>query len=388
MLKTILVPVDGSPLAERAVPYAVKLAKAAGAKVALLRVLDTLRPGRRAASEPDPRVQLEATAERARAGGAEVETVTRQVYYGDTAAVIVQAAREERAGLIVMSTHGRGSLGRWLYGSVADAVLRTAEVPIALVPADCGRPWPAKRPLRLLVPLDGSDLAAAALGPAAELADGMGAELLLLSVVQPPTYAYAEGYAYLALDPEKERAAAARELQAAAEKLRTGSRIVKTRVELGFPVEAILEVAREADIDLVVMATHGRGGLARLVLGSVATGTLQRSGLPVLLVRPSGLARPAEEPANAPAVAAGPQRDSAALDVRLTAGELDLLERGLGALLYEPEADWHLAERARTLLARLQGAEQGLRAEAAEPLAAGRAGPTARSRRVVGYEPW
>jgi nucleotide-binding universal stress UspA family protein len=161
----------------------------------------------------------------------------------------------------------------------------------------------------ILVPLDGSPLVERALPYAvnlakaaggklallhADLADRLGAELLLLSVVQPPAYAYVEGYAYLGLDPEVERAEAAHQLETATERLRTGDRIVKTRVELGYVVEMILQTARAEGIDLIVMATHGRGGLARFVLGSVATGMLRQAVVPILLLRPSALVHPLE----------------------------------------------------------------------------------------------
>jgi nucleotide-binding universal stress UspA family protein len=368
MLQTILVPLDGSPLAERALPYAVRLAKAGGGKLILLRAFDALRFTPPAQAEPDGQEQLESIAERARSEGVEVEAVAHQMYHEDVGQVIIETARERAAELLVMSTHGRGGLGRWIYGSVADAVLRGAAVPVLLVPAACEQPWPAERAPRIMVPLDGSDLAAEALAPAAELAGRLGAELVLVSVIQPPTYAYAEGYAYLALDPAEELAAAAGELEAIAERLRGDGLTVSVRTAAGFATTTIAELAHEAGIDLIVMATHGRGGLARLVLGSVATGTLQRAGLPVLLVRPAAMSHLAVEPAStaAPLAGAEPQAAAPAVEVNLSAAELDLLERGLGELLFAPEADRRLAEPARALLARLRQAEQELGAAAAQ----------------------
>ena len=84
-----------------------------------------------------------------------------------------------------MSTHGHGGLGRWLYGSVADEVLRRVPVPVLLVSAVCAQTWAQDQPLRVVAPLDGSDLAEEALGPARDLAATLGNELLLLGVVEP-----------------------------------------------------------------------------------------------------------------------------------------------------------------------------------------------------------
>ena len=84
---------------------------------------------------------------------------------GGAADVIYETAASTQANLIVMSTHGHGGLGRWLYGSVADEVLGRVPVPILFVSAVCTQLWAADQPVRVVVPLDGSDLAEQALGP-------------------------------------------------------------------------------------------------------------------------------------------------------------------------------------------------------------------------------
>jgi nucleotide-binding universal stress UspA family protein len=104
---------------------------------------------------------------------------------GAAADVIYETAASRRANLIVMSTHGHGGLGRWLYGSFADGVLRHMPVPVLLVSAACTQSWAEDLPLRVVVPLDGSDLAGEELGPARDLAVTLGGELLLLAVVEP-----------------------------------------------------------------------------------------------------------------------------------------------------------------------------------------------------------
>src|SRR5438552_3788206 len=84
-----------------------------------------------------------------------------------------------------MSTHGRGGLGRMLYGSVADEVLRRVPVPVLLVSAACTQVWAVEKPKRVLVPLDGSSLAAEAVRPARDLAATLGGEMVLLGVIDP-----------------------------------------------------------------------------------------------------------------------------------------------------------------------------------------------------------
>src|ERR1051326_3917222 len=92
--------------------------------------------------------------------------VETTIPWGEPTDEILEQVRSARADLVVMATHGRSGLGRWLYGSVADEVLRRASVPIFLVPPGSYEPWSADRAPRILVPLDGSQLSQAALGPA------------------------------------------------------------------------------------------------------------------------------------------------------------------------------------------------------------------------------
>src|SRR5262249_291648 len=123
-----------------------------------------------------------------------------------------------------------------------------------------------------------------------------------------PAYTYGEGYLYSSYtdDLEVELAEAQRELEALTAAPRAAGITVRTTVRTGVPIPELATIAREEGADLIAMAPHGRSGLARLVLGSVATATLQRAGLPVLLVRPTGL--PATEE---PAVESAPELEPA-----------------------------------------------------------------------------
>jgi len=351
VLKTLLVPLDGSALSEQALPYATALARRVGARVVLVRaILAHTFPGVdptdaqivvRKRAEAD----LEAVAERLGLAGLDVET---HVYYDEALSAILDAVKARHADLIVMATHGRTGLGRWVYGSIADRVLRHAPVPVFLVPATVSCAWTSDRAPRLLVPLDGSVLAEAALAPARELATDLGGEVVLMRVVESPASLAAPDYlAAAGYDEEAELAAARGYLNGVATALQDGGVRVEVVTSVGHPPTLIPMVAHDRGADLIVMATHGRSGLARLVLGSVGTGVLQRSAVPVLLTRPA----PAEMLAPA-ANGVGPT-----LTVTLTASELELVTRGLELLQRRagPEVS---AERVAALAARLRQTER------------------------------
>lgn len=162
MLDTIVVPLDGSDFSARAIPYATGLARPADARLVLLRVLPHRAPGSAIDEVNAIQATLELDTRAARAEGVQVDAAVRRIrpiQAEDVARTISTFADEQRAGLIVMSTHGRGGLGRWIYGSVADSVLRHATLPVIVTSPRCERSWPGDRPLRVLVTLDGSSTA-------------------------------------------------------------------------------------------------------------------------------------------------------------------------------------------------------------------------------------
>jgi nucleotide-binding universal stress UspA family protein len=308
--KTVLVTLDGSPLAERALPYGAALAQAGYGRLVLVRAaaaptmaeLDT-REELLAAAQEEAKIYLHeivARLEEQRPGiERRTETVVVPVRHGSVAEALRRTAREQGADVVVMATHGRSGPGRWLYGSVADAVLRHAEVPVLLVPATAGPLWSPGAGQRILVPLDGSPLALAALPAAAELAAVLRADLHLLRVVEPPVALRAWDYTSPAFeaavevppDPAAEVAEVTKYLEGVAATLRARGLTVRVSAEVGLVASTIAAVAEEQRATVIAMATHGRGGVARLVLGSVATGVLQRAGVPLLLVRPEGVRR-------------------------------------------------------------------------------------------------
>jgi nucleotide-binding universal stress UspA family protein len=288
MFERILVPLDGSQAAEIALAFVDLLPSR---QVKLLQVVpDTGVPlygGTSAGEEWRTAQEAEAIAYLSRVGmplrrqGREIVTVTA---FGDPADWII--AHGGDADLIVMTTHGRGTGGRTLFGSVADRVTRHAQTPILLVRADQGRA--AAIVTRILVPLDGSDTAQEALPLAATLAGELGVPVHLVRVVDDDLVRasvvagaiVAQAYAQKA---EALRREAAAELEAAARTLRDQGLDVSTEVLSGSPATALLDAI--APTDLVVMTTHGRGGIRRWLLGSVADKLVREATAPVLLVR-------------------------------------------------------------------------------------------------------
>jgi nucleotide-binding universal stress UspA family protein len=347
MPKTFLVPLDGSALAERALPYAVRLAQRTGAEIALLRaVLAHTFPG----TDPteaevkvtqEAEAALEQVAARLRAQGIAASV---HVYYDTATSAIVDAMRAQHADLVIMSTHGRSGLGRWLYGSVAEHVLQHATAPVLLVPARCRREWGDPTSGPVVVGLDGSPLAEAALAPAAQLAAWLDSPLVLAQVVEPVVPVVTDGAAYVPpFDEEAELAAARAYLARLVADPRLGGRPAEVVAATGEPARTLVQLADERHAAALALATHGRTGLARLVLGSVAVAVLQRADVPLLIYQPVEMRA---QPAAAP-------RQETPVTVALSRAEVALVERSLAALLREggAEADRALAAG---LLARLR----------------------------------
>jgi nucleotide-binding universal stress UspA family protein len=319
MFKRILVPLDGSARAEQAIPTAGRIARATGGSVVLLRV--TLPPVdygygpymlRSAFTVLDQGVQealkeathyLEQVATSSYLAGVETDVVAET---GSAAAMIFSVTEAKNIDLIVMCTHGDTGLKRWVLGSVAQKVARHAPVPVLVLHqhATIAGPHPyLERPLRVLVPLDGSALAKAALQPAAQLvaalaAPGQGAihlvrvvkrDTLPGEVLDPVTKEHLlhKAKTYLASVAEHVREGIAAELKLAV----TWSVALDTDA-----ADAIIRVAEIGEdpggagvfggCDLIALATHGRGGLQRWTMGSVAERVLVGTTLPVFIVRP------------------------------------------------------------------------------------------------------
>jgi nucleotide-binding universal stress UspA family protein len=187
-----------------------------------------------------------------------------------------------------MATHGRTGLGRLLFGSVAEGVVRQGGVPLLLVRggATDAAPPLAAHPT-VIVPLDGSPFAEEALAPAATLTMALGGELVLLHAVAPTEPVVMPELAGVWPADFEERLGAGRTyLHNLVTRNMTSGCQVHFDVRLDTPASAIADAVREHEAALVVMATHGRNALGRLLLGGVAQATLTHAGVPLLLIRP------------------------------------------------------------------------------------------------------
>jgi nucleotide-binding universal stress UspA family protein len=210
---------------------------------------------------------------------------------GPAAESIVDCARETDACQIVMSTHGYSGIKRWTHGSVAERVLQTARVPVLLVRAQeeaAARGW--QEPMlcrRILVPLDGSDVAEQVLPTATTVAQKLDSELILFQVSIVQVYGWMTGEWFMPV----QGVLATAEQDAHAYLSEVSSRLKKqglratTATTMGSVAESIVDYAEANHVDLVAMCTHGRTGLVRWTLGSVADRVLRAGGVPILLVR-------------------------------------------------------------------------------------------------------
>jgi nucleotide-binding universal stress UspA family protein len=303
MFRSILVPVDGSPLAETALPLASGLAHAAGAnlRLALVHAVPPPPPDPAAVSafasveiagRQSERRYLQALESRLHEAGTRVASVTTLT--GPVGIALAEYVRDWGIDLVVMATHGRGGVRRAWLGSVADYLIRHLETPVLLVRPHDGAGAEPVAARGILVPLDGSPLAEAVLCPAAALARIRGTELTLLRVV-PPMLEVADMALPLTALPEPGLTELCQHeaqdyLDALVAELRIEGIAASGTAVVGYSVvDAIQEMARTGRFGLIALATHGRGGLRRLALGSVADKLVRSADVPVLVHRPTGL---------------------------------------------------------------------------------------------------
>lgn len=296
MFRHLLVPLDGSRLAESALPAAAELARRLRASVTLLHILEPDAPP---TVHGDRHLRSPAEAEGYLAGAADwmaARQVPAEVAFnqqqGDVAVTIARIGSAVGAGLIVLTTHGRSGVRGLLFGRVAQQVLQRGTIPVLLIqPSPAGRD--AAFACRLvLVPMDGSETAERAISPAMVLADACEAEVVLMRVVPTVETVSGDQAAPARLLPtttaamlEVEAFEAGRYLDRIAESMRGEGRRVTTAVGRGDPVRVLANAARERQIDLIVMATHGRSGVSAVWTGSIASRLIGTGVKPVLLVR-------------------------------------------------------------------------------------------------------
>jgi nucleotide-binding universal stress UspA family protein len=296
MYRSILVPLDGSLPSEQSLPYAAALARRSGAALQLAYVHMPLIVGEGVMYFGAPDVQLWeedknyllSVVERLKKMG--LDKVSAQVLEGPIAEALQEQALGEGCDLVVMTTHGRGPVSRFWLGSVADQLVHRLPIPLLLIRTreEEAQP-PAGEPevRNVLVALDSTPTAEQILEPAGTLAKLLGASCTLLrvlpSVVPHVVYTEAAVGATLA---DTLRAEAHVYLQRVANSLRDRGIAVQTRIIAhAHPATAILNEAASGEYDLLALETHGRRGLPRLFLGSVADKVVRGASIPVLVHR-------------------------------------------------------------------------------------------------------
>jgi nucleotide-binding universal stress UspA family protein len=268
MYNNILVPLDGSKLAEAVLPYAAFLAGALQLPVDLVHVNDpeTHSPSIHPTRSADYLNQVAASF-------LSRLTVSCAVKTGAAAEVILDTASADAGTLVAMATHGQSGGRRWLLGSVAQKVVQATKNPLLLIRPQDGAPSDGDVRLgTMIVPLDGSHLAEQIFPHVVFFATKLGLQVILIRTYTLPSAGY-----YLAAHVAPPDAA---EVRAKTEK-------ETSVVAEGRGPEEIIELARKTTGSIVAMSTHGRSGMGRWVLGSVTDRVVSYCGEPVLIIRPA-----------------------------------------------------------------------------------------------------
>jgi len=302
MYKKMLIPLDGSELAEIVLSYATELAGRLDLEVSLLHVCEPSSSD----SQFMCRSYIERVAEKVRDGSREVQSLTGissgtkvveatgNVLTGHPADEIIGYAENENVDFILMATHGRSGIKRWVMGSVADKVLRASPVPVWLVRAAIPEKiirdeWHNRI---MLVPLDGSEMAESVLPHVESLARQRGTEKMqikLIRVAEDPfitaDYPFTDWEEHVKRTKEHFKQGAETYLEKTRQRLIESGLNVDFKVLQGDPADQIIKYADENLPNLVIMATHGRSGIRRWEYGSVADKVLHGVSSPVFMVR-------------------------------------------------------------------------------------------------------
>ncbi len=290
MFKRILVPLDGSQLAELALPYAETLAGAFDSEVALTHVCEVAEKDYRHMHQ----LYLEETAKtvgnriKRASSAARVKAV---VLDGEPATQIMSFAQDNDVSLTIMVTHGRSGIMAWALGSVGNKVLQRVSTPLLLIRAkgDAAKAGKGQLFSRVLVPLDGSEAGEAALPYVKELASKFASEVIFLQVVPPGQYVHTVGGLNYVRFPDSElelmRKQAMEYLEEVGTRLRDIKASLKFEVRIGDAAHEIIKGTTETRARLVAMSTHGRSGIGGWFFGSTAQKVLHAGRRSLLLVR-------------------------------------------------------------------------------------------------------
>lgn len=293
----ILVPLDGSELAEQILPLTIAMAKAFGSEVELFYVVDTA--GMPHTIEWKGQVKVDTLFRWMHQRATEYVTgvqarlaetglnVSHQVVFGSPGVEIGVRASSRRVGLIAMSTHGRSGLARWALGSVADKVLRAATVPLLLFHPKADAAAPAVSIKTILLPLDGAPEAESAVPLARRMAEALNVPVRVARAVPALPFSFdIESPDVMAEVVQDMTAEATEYLDATVEELRGEGLTVDKTLLMGDPAAGLIDWMGNTKGCLVVMSTLGRSGLDRAVLGSVTDKVIRSGVAPVIVIAP------------------------------------------------------------------------------------------------------
>jgi nucleotide-binding universal stress UspA family protein len=296
MYERILVPLDGSALAEVALPYAEELSGRLGSEVTLIFVSELVDDSYQRMRQLYLQNIVEVTKKAAEAylpksDKKQTIRVNSVAFDGNPAEQIIEYANKQDIGLIIMSTHGQSGITRGALGSVANKVVRATTRQVALIRAKSYHPDMRQKGIltKLLLTLDGSKVSEASIPYAVELASRLGTKVVLLRVLGMSYGAFSSageafvGY-YSEDQMEADKALGKDYLETIAGKLKQKGVTVETQVRFGDAAEEIISLASEIHADLVVMSTHGRSGIGRWVFGSITEKVLYEGYTPLLLI--------------------------------------------------------------------------------------------------------
>jgi nucleotide-binding universal stress UspA family protein len=292
-----LVPLDGSKMAESALPVAVYLATCLGATVTLLHVLErgaprTIHGERHLQDVEQAKAYLDAVALRWRASGVSLDSHVHPNSIDDVARSLAEHAAEMAADLIVVTTHGHGGIRGLIYGSIAQQVLRRGKVPTLVVRPLDDTAAESYRCAAILVPLDGTHEYEGVLDVATEVAGATGARIILATVIPTVSTATGDLAVSATFSPtataaflDLAEADAAAYLERVATPIRAGGIEVRSIVSRGKTTSQLAVVARDQGCDLAILPTHGKAGVEGAVSGSIGPRLLGEFRSPTLLLR-------------------------------------------------------------------------------------------------------
>jgi len=287
MFKRILVPLDGSELAERALPYARILAGRSGGRLLLLSICSSQTAEGRWLG-----AYLENKRRRMHSWGIPIEA--HCIYRGNAADEILNFSEINDIGLMIMCTHGGSGISRWYSGSISSKVAQESYVPLLLIKSGgIHEILPLPRLSRVAVPLDGSAWAEATIPYAADLVGGPDGEITLLQInetIEPRSDTLgdpsAEWDTYCQTFATHTRERTLQYMDALQQRLRSQRLNIRFEVTSGKAAETILRHTEADDVDAIVMSTHGQSGFSHWAFGSVFNKVVQGTSKPILIVRP------------------------------------------------------------------------------------------------------